>query len=59
MKKLLLTILCVSCAGTMALADWDEGDDHKMHWPQLPDPQGWDVAFNSATGVNNGTLARA
>jgi hypothetical protein len=23
--------------------DWVEGDDHKMHYPQLPDPEGWDV----------------
>lgn len=27
-----------------AAADWDEGDAHKMHFPQLPDPDGWDVA---------------
>jgi len=27
----------------MASADWNPGDDHKMHWPQLPDPNGWDV----------------
>jgi len=27
-----------------ALADWDPGDGHKMHYPQLPDPNGWDVA---------------
>ena len=26
-----------------ALADWDLGDGHKMHFPQLPDPNGWDV----------------
>lgn len=25
------------------LADWNPGDPHKMHFPQLPDPQGWDV----------------
>jgi hypothetical protein len=24
-------------------ADWDEGYCYKMHYPQLPDPQGWDV----------------
>jgi len=29
----------------VALADWDPGDGHKMHWPQLPDPNGWDVDF--------------
>jgi hypothetical protein len=26
-----------------AFADWDLGDPHKMHYPQLPDPLGWDV----------------
>ena len=26
-----------------ALADWDPGDSYKMHFPQLPDPEGWDV----------------
>jgi len=24
---------------------WDPCDPHKMHYPQLPDPNGWDVAF--------------
>jgi hypothetical protein len=24
-------------------ADWDPGEPHKMHYPQLPDPNGWDV----------------
>ena len=24
-------------------ASWEEGDDHKMHFPQLPDPYGWAV----------------
>jgi hypothetical protein len=28
---------------TPALGDWDVGDYHKMHSPQLPDPNGWDV----------------
>jgi hypothetical protein len=26
-----------------ARADWEQGDGHKMHWPQLPDETGWDV----------------
>jgi len=26
-----------------ATADWDPGDGHKMHFPQLPDPNGWDI----------------
>jgi hypothetical protein len=28
-----------------ATADWKEGDPDKMHFPQLPDPVGWDVKF--------------
>ncbi len=31
-----------------AVADWDPGDGHKMHFPQLPDPNGWDVAWSSS-----------
>ncbi len=30
-----------------ALADWDPGDDFKMHFPQLPDPNGWDVSAST------------
>ncbi len=30
----------------IALADWDPGDGHKMHFPQLPDEDGWDVRFH-------------
>jgi hypothetical protein len=30
-------------SGAIVIADWDEGDGHKMHWPQLPDPNGYDV----------------
>ena len=25
--------------------EWDIGDSHKMHYPQLPDPTGWDLDF--------------
>jgi len=31
-------------ASGVAWGDWNPGDGHKMHWPQLPDPNGWDVA---------------
>ncbi len=34
---------------SLALADWDEGDGHKMHSPQLPDPDGWDVNLHGFT----------
>ncbi len=26
-----------------SMADWTPADGHKMHFPQLPDPTGWDV----------------
>jgi len=31
------------CSTVDCGCDWQFGDPHKMHWPQLPDPQGWDV----------------
>lgn len=42
----------------VAQADWDRGDPHKMHYPQLPDPNGWDVTFMpEEAGVPRMTLA--
>lgn len=41
----------VLCAWAIpAIADWDPGDDHKMHFPQLPDQNGWDVSWYSTGG---------
>ena len=37
-----VVLLMVFVAGN-ARADWDPGDPDKMHYPQLPDPTGWDV----------------
>jgi hypothetical protein len=34
--------LLLGAAGA-AYADWEPGDPYKMHFPQLPDPNGWDV----------------
>ncbi len=34
-----------------ALADWDPGDDFKMHFPQLPDPTGWDVSASFPSAI--------
>jgi len=45
--KLVTVIVVVFSVGSTALADWDPGDDHKMHYPQLPDPSGWDVNFSN------------
>jgi hypothetical protein len=38
-------------AAPVALGDWDVGDGHKMHYPQLPKPGGWDVALWSEGSV--------
>lgn len=42
LKKLLTLMLALGLAAP-AMADWVPGDGHKMHFPQLPDPFGWDV----------------
>lgn len=44
MKKFLLFLILLLLISA-AYADWNEGEPHKMHFPQLPDPQGWDVCF--------------
>jgi hypothetical protein len=38
-----VAITAVCFLAMPALADWDVGDPHKMHYPQLPDMNGWDV----------------
>jgi len=47
MKVVSLAIVVFGLAG-LARADWDEGDPHKMHFPQLPDlsPTGRDILAN-------------
>jgi len=44
-RNILCILICVLLIGTsgLALADWSSGDGHKMHFPQMPDPDGWDV----------------
>lgn len=43
-----IVMLVAVCAIAMpASADWDPGDPHKMHFPQLPDPNGWDVPWHT------------
>ncbi len=41
-KSILAAIAALGLA-LPAMADWDPSDGHKMHYPQLPDPVGWDV----------------
>ncbi len=46
---LMLSAVLMFVAGP-AVADWYPGDGHKMHYPQMPDPNGWDVGFQSDSG---------
>jgi len=50
MKKstLWMEILCTLFLTLAApiLGDWNPGDPFKMHYPQLPDPNGWDVCLH-------------
>ena len=47
--KSLLTTAAFLFGITAAQADWFPGDDHKMHYPQLPDPDGWDINVHDWT----------
>lgn len=47
MRPFLMSALCVLLTSSPALADWAVGDSYKMHFPQLPDPNGLDVNFES------------
>ncbi|MBI4578500.1 MAG: PEP-CTERM sorting domain-containing protein [Planctomycetes bacterium] len=44
--KTVVAIIAVLGAAVPVLADWIPGDPYKMHFPQLPDPNGWDVKAN-------------
>lgn len=46
-RWLLLAAAACCLLGAPAWADWLPGDGHKMHFPQLPDPNGWDVDFTT------------
>lgn len=51
MNRLIPTLIAVavvlSFLAAPAAANWYPGDGHKMHFPQLPDPYGWDVEISS------------
>jgi hypothetical protein len=42
-KISILVMMLLITSSTITLAHWDPEDGHKMHYPQLPDPNGWDV----------------
>ena len=41
--KMLIALSCITLLAGPALADWQPADGHKMHFPQLPDEDGWDL----------------
>jgi len=43
---ILVCMLMIGVTGT-AFADWQEGEPFKMHFPQLPDPNGYDVDWGN------------
>lgn len=45
-----ILILCLAFIANVTYADWFEGDGHKMHYPQMPDPNGWDIEMFSHAG---------
>lgn len=45
MTILAVPLLATALTWSAARADWNPGDAHKMHFPQLPDPNGFDVEF--------------
>jgi hypothetical protein len=46
-KKPIFMALCLLFVAGTAVGDWIPGDGHKMHYPQLPDPCGWDIDFGA------------
>jgi len=43
LQRGLLAFLALFLLGTPIYSQWIPGDDHKMHFPQLPDEEGWNV----------------
>jgi len=43
--RMSVVLALVMLVATPGLGDWEPQDGHKMHFPQLPDPLGWDVAM--------------
>jgi len=43
---MLTTVVCtvlITLGASVVLADWIQGDGYKMHFPQTPDEEGWNV----------------
>jgi hypothetical protein len=42
-KKIVFVIALILCVSLPVYGDWQPSDGHKMHFPQLPNPMGWDI----------------
>jgi hypothetical protein len=51
MKAIVAIAVLLCVLGMPVLADWEPTEAHKMHYPQLPDPNGWDVRFDGLNRV--------
>lgn len=51
MKRLIAicAVATMLAIGSTANAHWDSNMPYKMHYPQLPDPLGWDVSFSNTS----------
>lgn len=47
--KFMVLVCALGLSSGVAVADWNPGDPFKMHFPQLPDPNGWDVNITNNT----------
>lgn len=55
----LAAVFAVGLLPPAARADWMVGDPYKMHYPQLPDPNGWDVKVDGPNVVADDFLCTA
>ncbi len=54
MKKLITicsVVAMILATSGVANAHWDSNMPYKMHYPQLPDPYGWDVSFSNGIAL--------
>jgi len=49
--RTLTCVMALALLAAPALADWDPIDGTKMHYPQFPDPEGWDVRATYYTAL--------
>lgn len=49
--------VCLFFMSSSVLADWNLGDGHKMHYPQLPDSTGWDIYAEYPMGLADNWMA--